>query len=279
MADRANDTELEEFLEAARHGDKQALDALLSRFVQPIYRFGMKMCRHPEDARDVLQDTLLAAARTVGDFRGDASVSTWLYTIARSFCIKRRRRGKHAPTEWVSLDAGEHAARASELVDRTRQPDDAAAGSQLADALAKAIDSLDPAYREVLVLRDVEGLTAPEVAEVLGLGVDAVKSRLHRARVVVRAKLAPFVETTKERPVADGCGNIAELFSQRLEGDIDAAACAEMEKHLASCARCFDTCESLKRTLAMCKGHGPEIPAEVQSQVRAALNRFLQLPA
>ena len=75
-------------MEAAQGGDGEALDALLRQYQPQIFRFGMKMCRDPEDAQDVLQETLLAAARTLHGFRGASSLSTWLYTIARSFCIK-----------------------------------------------------------------------------------------------------------------------------------------------------------------------------------------------
>ena len=91
-------------LEAARAGDKHALELLLERHQVQIYSFGMKMCRDPEDAKDVLQDTLLAMARGVRGFQGGSSLSTWLYTIARSYCIKKRRRGKFAPEEERSLD-------------------------------------------------------------------------------------------------------------------------------------------------------------------------------
>src|SRR6187397_3346990 len=86
-------------------GDRQALEALLERHQAQVYRFGMKMCRDPEDAADVLQDTLFAMARGVRDFRGASSLSTWLYTIARSFCIKKRRRSKFAPAAERSLDS------------------------------------------------------------------------------------------------------------------------------------------------------------------------------
>ena len=81
-------------LDRARTGDRRALEDLIGRHQRRVYRFGLKMCRDPEDAKDVLQETLIAAARNIRDFRGASAVSTWLYTIARSFCIKRRRRGK-----------------------------------------------------------------------------------------------------------------------------------------------------------------------------------------
>ncbi len=94
----------ERLLAAARAGDKQALETLLERHQAQVYRFGMKMCRDPEDAKDVLQDTLFAMARGVRDFRAASSISTWLYTIARSFCIKKRRRSKFAPETERSLE-------------------------------------------------------------------------------------------------------------------------------------------------------------------------------
>ena len=146
------------------------------------------MCRDPEDARDVSQETLLAAARTLPGFRGDASLSTWLYAIARSFCIKARRRSVFAP-EIVSLESAGREARAA--ADDAPGPDRALAEREGRAALADAIASLEPGYRDVLILRDVEGLPASAVADATGLSVAAVKSRLHRARAAVKARLAP----------------------------------------------------------------------------------------
>src|SRR6187397_2698189 len=107
-------------------GDRQALEALLERHQAQVYRFGMKMCRDPEDAKDVLQETLLAMARSVRDFRGASSLSTWLYTIARRFCIKKRRRGELAPEEEGSR-AESAAVEATGLADPAEGPDEALA--------------------------------------------------------------------------------------------------------------------------------------------------------
>ena len=98
----------------------------------------MKMCRDPEDAKDVLQDTLLAMARGVRDFRGASSISTWLYTIARSFCIKKRRRSKFAPEEERSLDT-DAAAEAKHLADPARPRTKRSPGKQVERALEQAI--------------------------------------------------------------------------------------------------------------------------------------------
>ncbi len=274
-------------LDRARAGDRGALEELIGRHQRRVYRFGLKMCRDPEDAKDVLQETLLAAARTVKDFRGASSVSTWLYTIARSFCIKKRRRSKFAPEQEESLDAREPGLEARQIVDPGRGPEDELAGRQVEVALERAIAGLDPMYREVLVLRDVEGLTAPEVAEVMGLSVEAVKSRLHRARVAVRDAVAPLLAAPAPAAApaageaalpAGACPEIVELFSRHLEGEISASVCADMERHLARCPACRSRCDSLQRTLALCRAAPlPEVPKAVQADVRRALQRFIEL--
>jgi len=266
-----------ELIEAARAGDRGALDLLLVRHQPRVYRFGLRMCRDAEDAKDVLQDTLLAAARGVRDFRGGASLSTWLYTIARSFCIKKRRRSKFAPAAEESLDAGPRS-EAQRVPDPARSPEASLEGRQIEAALERAIGELDPMYREVLVLRDVEGLTAPEVAEVLELSVDAVKSRLHRARVAVREKVAPLLGIPEPSPATDApCPDVLELFSRHMEGEISSDVCADMEQHLARCPRCRSRCDSLKKTLFLCKSSpAPVVPAPVQASVRAALKRLLE---
>jgi RNA polymerase sigma-70 factor (ECF subfamily) len=235
------------------------------------------MCRDPEDAKDVLQDTLLAMARGVRDFRGASSISTWLYTIARSFCIKKRRRSKFAPDEERSLDT-DLTAEAKHPADRGSSPDEALAGKQVATALEQAIGALEPMYREVLLLRDAEGLTAPEVAEILGLTLQAVKSRLHRARLSVRERVAPLLGVELDLPAAPGtCPDVLTMFSQHLEDEISAELCADMERHLETCGRCRGACDSLKRALALCRTSrsSAEIPASVRASVQKALRTFL----
>jgi len=172
-----------ELIAAAKSGDGRALSGLLERYQPTVYRFGLRVCRDEADAEDVLQDTLLTMTRDLGDFREKSSLSTWLFAIARSHCIKRRRRSRHAPEELEPLDV------AARIADGARPPDELLAGKRIEKALEEAIGALDPKYREVLILRDAEGLTAPEVAETLGIGVAAVKSRLHRARRAVRTAL------------------------------------------------------------------------------------------
>jgi RNA polymerase sigma-70 factor (ECF subfamily) len=267
----------EELVAAAKHGDRAALERLLERHQATVYRFGMRMCRAEEDAKDVLQETLIAAARNLPEFRGASSISTWLYSIARSFCIKHRRRSKFAPETIESLDTSGPAEMLAQVPDPARTPDEALDGRRLEAVLEDAIGALEPKYREVLVLRDVEGLSAAEVAEVLSLSVEAVKSRLHRARMAVRERVAPaFRPQPAEAQPSASCRDVVEAFSRHLEGEIDPGLCAELESHLKTCAPCRSRCDSLRATLALCRNAAAApIPPYVEFSVREALRRFL----
>lgn len=264
----------QELLDRARAGQPEALEQLLARHQAQVYRFGMKMCRDPEDAKDVLQDTLLSVARNVRDFRAGSSLSTWLYTIARSFCVKKHRKSKFVPQSGaVALDAA-----AEHVADPRATADEMVASKQIEQTLEAAIGSLEPMYREVLLLRDVEGLTAPEVARVTGASVQAVKSRLHRARLAVREQVAPLLGIPTNLPAAPGtCPDVLALFSSHLEGQVSADVCTEMERHIDACPRCKGACDSLKRTLSLCHAAGlaAPIPAAVQASVKVALRNFL----
>jgi RNA polymerase sigma-70 factor, ECF subfamily len=263
-------------LERVRAEDPEALAELVERYAPRVLRFGIKMCRDEEDAREVVQDTLLAAARGMRDFRGTSAVSTWLYAIARSFCIKRRTRGEAARGDHEPIDAVSEAAH-PELVEAERTPEQQASARQIEVALESAIAELEPSYREVLVLRDVEGLTAPEVAEVMGLSVEAVKSRLHRARSQVRQKLAPMLAPEPSELREPGCPDVVDILSRHSEGDVEESVCREMEQHVAACPRCAARCESLERVLSLCRAAPvPGVPAHVKRALQETLRQALR---
>ncbi|MEO1231514.1 MAG: sigma-70 family RNA polymerase sigma factor [Myxococcota bacterium] len=258
----------------AQSGDSGALQDLLERYQPRLLRFGLRMCGHREDAEDVVQESMMAAARTLSDFRGDASLSTWLYTIARSFCLKKRRRSKFAPAHEASLDDEDTRPQVRAVADPSRSPEEAAAISEVESAVQAAIRTLEDGQREVLVLRDVEGLSAKEVGEVTGLSVSAVKSKLHRARSNLRRTLDPVLGEIDARnglPTAD-CPDIEALFSKSLEGEIDAELCGRMQQHVDACPRCRQTCEGLSLVLKTCQATPtPEVPPNVQASVRRAV--------
>ncbi len=255
-------------LESARKGDRAALTALLERHQQRVFGFGVKMCGDSEDAKDVAQDTLLTMARTMKDFRGEASLSTWLYTVARSFCIKKRRRTKGAPAFHEPLDRVHHDISG----EPSSTPEQALLGREARETVAAALDELEPEAREVVVLRDIEGLTAAEVAEVTGVSVAAVKSRLHRARAALREHLLALVGGEPALAARPSCPDVLTMLSKKLEDEIGPDVCAEMEEHVAGCPHCAGVCDSLKRTLALCKSlPTPTVPEHVQESLRKAV--------
>jgi RNA polymerase sigma-70 factor, ECF subfamily len=254
-----------ELLDRARAGDAAALEALLAAVQPQLYRFSLKMCRHTEDAEDILQESMVTLARSFRDFRGESSLSTWLFTITRSLCIKKRRKSKFAPKREESLE---------ELTGQDQQglqasspnPHSVAESAQLWRQVQVGIQQIDPPHREVLLLRDIEGLTAKEVAEVVGISVSAVKSRLHRARAELRNNLSRQAYTPPK-----GCPDIRAVFSQHLEGELSPDTCSQMEAHLASCPHCATECDELRSALNACSTAPPDIPFEVRGRVQRAI--------
>lgn len=160
---------------AARDGDQAAIHSLLLRCQPDVTRFARTVCATPEDAEDAVQEALWIAVQRIGTLRVASAFTSWLFQVVKHECYRLLRR-----------------VRREEPLDHLAAPPLAphvAEQALLADDVAKAIATLPPPYRQVLVLRDVQGLTAPEAAATLGLSVPAVKARLHRARTMMRAAL------------------------------------------------------------------------------------------
>lgn len=168
-------------------------DRLYRDHVDLLYRFANRLCGETEAAKDLVQETFLNAYRGLSKFRGEAQISTWLYTIAARACIRMRRKRKGEPERELSLDEfiptseGEFRL---QVPMEGQTPEEALQNKELRQALDAAINKLPKKYKMVLVLRDMEGLSAKEVGTIMGLNERAVKSRLHRARLFVRQELS-----------------------------------------------------------------------------------------
>lgn len=170
-----------EALAQVARGERRAMTRLVAQHRDAVFRYARTLCRDDALAEDILQDTFLAALRHAGDFRGEGSVRGWLLSIARSraFTAQRRRSGEPArfePLDTLGIEAGWGSPEAMEALARK-------------DALHRALGALEPEDQEILTLRDLEGLSGPEAAELLGLSLAAMKSRLHRARLKLAAAL------------------------------------------------------------------------------------------
>jgi RNA polymerase sigma-70 factor, ECF subfamily len=168
-------------------------DRIYRQYVDLIYRFAYRLCGESEAARDIVQETFLNAYRGFKDFRGDAQLSTWLYTIASHACMRMRRKRKGQPDRELSLEEFIPTSEGEfhlQIPVEGLSPEQALQNKELRRILDHAIGQLPPKYRMVLVLRDMEGLSAKEVGSIMRLNERAVKSRLHRARLFVRKELS-----------------------------------------------------------------------------------------
>jgi RNA polymerase sigma-70 factor, ECF subfamily len=177
----------------AATGDRDAMERLLMRAQEVAYRFSLLVCGHPEDAEDVMQDALLQTYRHVRRIEQPEAFRTWLYTTVRNACLMKRRRRVGEPAEFVSVEQGVG------TTDGTNAPIDVADTTRLADQrlidtgmdgrLRDALKKLPPSYRMIVVMREMEGLSTHEVATVTRLSEANVKTRLHRARLMLRRHL------------------------------------------------------------------------------------------
>jgi RNA polymerase sigma-70 factor (ECF subfamily) len=172
----------EELIRRSAARDRAAFDGLVARHGGALLRFATRSCGSETEAADAMQDGLLAAWRGAGTFRGDASARTWLFQIVLHSCRRRARRRAGEPEHHAPLEAAADVAGAD-------APDARVAARQAGAALEQALASLPPAAREVLLLRDVEGLSGAETAAALSVDLAAMKSRLHRARLELKARV------------------------------------------------------------------------------------------
>lgn len=259
-----SDEDLSGLIQRAQRGERSALEALIAQMAPAIRRFGLRMCKNDADADDVLQETLVQLVEALPSFEARSSLATWVFTLTRTACSRRRRGLKnqsHDSDELLKDRADMHAT-----------PEMQAASKQLAQALSKALDALSEEYREVLQLRDIEGLSAPEAAQVVGISVDALKSRLHRARESLRAELKPVLEPHVPR-IETNCPDIVALWHHKLEGDLTQTDCAAMERHMEHCSSCKVACDALRQALVACQAVRSEVvPLNVHRRIQEALS-------
>lgn len=190
-ANRKSDREL---IQEFRKGDQDSFEELVSRYSNKVFSLATRLTRNNEDAEEVLQDVFTTVHRKIARFEGKSSFSSWLYrvTVNAAFMKLRKRRQDQS----VSL---EDIVQQSQTVSALRSPESAFVDSQsirneMLEALEQAIRKLPDDYRPVFILRDVDGLTSREVSRILDLSVPAVKSRLHRSRLMLRRRLNRFID-------------------------------------------------------------------------------------
>ena len=191
-----NDIEL---VHAAQRGDQRAFAQLVENYEARVYNLARKMMRDPQDAEDVLQETFISVFRHLKDFQGESSFSTWLYRIATNASLMKLRGRKTPPLSLDEPVESEDGASAlpREIVDWGVTPEEALLSGEVRAQMDAAVGALPESLRAVFVLRDIEGLSVQETADVLSISVPNVKTRLHRARLMLRESLSEYFKRAK----------------------------------------------------------------------------------
>ena len=186
-----------ELIQAINSGQFDRFPDIVKRYEQKLYNFSLRMCRDAADAEDAVQETFLNVFRYLKNFRHETKFKNWLYRVAASTCIKKRRKSKFAPERELSLDEffpQDEAEVPDQVPKWALMPLDKLLNDELLDKINAAIFALPEKYRLVIVLRDIEGFGTAETAQILNLSDANVKVRLHRARLFLRDKLKGYFE-------------------------------------------------------------------------------------
>ena len=272
----------------------EAVEEAIGLLQSTVYSFSMKVCGHPEDAEDTMQEVLLRSLEHLTKIQDPQELAVWLYTVTRNRCWRMRRKSSHAPTHILSLD---------ELM-----PSDQELGLLLQDAgkgpegnllraeqhylLHQAILRIPAPMRIVLVLHDMEELTTEQVAQVLDLQQGTVRIRLHRARLSVRKEMNQILSGTSEssykaqsiatrpkvgrskgvqRPTE--CRDLFANLSEYLDGRVEPLTCDQMRVHIESCPACVAFLRDLRTAIDRCRSLETPCDPAVASRLRAILTR------
>jgi RNA polymerase sigma-70 factor, ECF subfamily len=190
----------DELVERARARDLAAFEELVERHEERLYRVAMRLLRNENDAREVLQDALVSAWQNLDGFAGRAQFGSWIYRVtvnAALMLLRSRRRRPTVSVDDLSPTALDEAVQASQLVggsDWSKRPDEQLQSGELKEHIQAALDTLPEILRLVFVLRDVEGMSTEETADILGITIPTVKTRLHRARLALREAIGRYFE-------------------------------------------------------------------------------------
>lgn len=274
-------SEIEQAVALLQRGDDASLEKALALLQNTVFSFSMRVCGQREDAEDTMQEVLVKSVPHLPKFDSPKALLVWLYKVAKNRCLMSRRRSKFAPQQELSLeelmpDRNELERLAGEGIN----PEMFAIRSEQAQRLRDAIQKLPPQYRIVLVLRDMEGLTDDEVAEITGLRAGTLRVRLHRARLFVRKEMMNVWKRRPGRAVKEvphavdiprpaRCKAMFAELSNYLDEQLDDSLCEELERHLEGCGPCKAFIATLEATIEHCR----KSPADCPSQKISAMLR------
>jgi RNA polymerase sigma-70 factor (ECF subfamily) len=295
--------ELAHAIDLLRRDTPEAVEEAIGLLQNTVYSFSMKICGHPEDAEDTMQEVLYRSLSHLAKIQDPQALAVWLYTVTRNRCWRMRRKPAHAPSHTFSL--GELMPDEVELgrllKDAGQSPEGNLLHAEQSRLLHQAVLRVPAQFRIVLVLHDMEELTTDQVAQILDLQPGTVRVRLHRARLSVRKEMSRILDRTPEQtdnqkpaqkkaqglPPKDAqrpaeCRELFLNLSEYLDGRVESRACDQMREHIEACPACVAFLLDLRGAIDRCRSL--ELPCDpaVASRLRTILTqeylRLLDMP-
>ena len=285
--------ELTRATDLLRLNTPEAVEEAIGLLQNTVYSFSMKICGHPEDAEDTMQEVLFRSLGHLAKIEDPQALAVWLYTVTRNRCWRMRRKPAHAPAHMLSLDALMPTDDELGLLlkDTGEGPEGNLLHAEQHHLLHKATLRIPAPLRIVLVLHDMEELSTQQVAQILDLQQGTVRIRLHRARLSVRKEMSKLLSgsaddrghtpsgasrskgarPTSKRP--DECRDLFANLSEYLDGRVEPVTCDQMREHIEACPACVAFLRDLRAAIDRC--HSLEIPCDsaVAQRLRTILTR------
>jgi RNA polymerase sigma-70 factor, ECF subfamily len=301
-----------ELIQAAEHLSRntpEAVEEAIGLLQSTVYSFSMKVCGHPEDAEDTMQEVLYRSLEHLARIQDPQALAVWLYTVTRNRCWRMRRKSAHAPKQTLSLDElmPDDVELSRLLADASATPEENLLHSERHQMLHRAVLRIPAQLRIVLVLQDMEDLSSEQVAQILGLQTGTVRVRLHRARLAVRKELSRVLDEShaeaapQEKPEAlakksrsgkalgkksdrpEDCRQLFAGLSEYLDGRIEPRTCEQMRLHIEACPSCVVFLQDLRQAIDRCRSLEVPCDSVVAPRLRAILTqeylRMIGVPA
>lgn len=286
--------ELTQATDLLRRNTPEAVEEAIGLLQNTVYSFSMKVCGHPEDAEDTMQEVLFRSLNHLSKIHDPRALAVWLYTVTRNRCWRMRRKASNAPQRTLSLDelAPDNDELDRLLRDVSASPEGSLLQSEQSQLLHRAVLQIPAALRMVLVLHDMEELTTDEVAQILGLQPGTVRVRLHRARLSLRKEMTRILDANaadaavkkpparrgkaSQRPAA--CRDLFANLSEYLDGKVQTATCDQMRTHIEACPACVAFLRELRKAIERCRTLEMPCDPAVASRLRSlATQEYLRL--
>lgn len=249
------------------------IESLFANYHGKIYRLALSISRNEKDAEDILQNTFLKIARSIGSFRRQSKISTWIYRIAYNEALMLLRKRKRQ-FKFIRRFKAEERSRPKLFVNWSKLPDELVLDKELKGRLDGALRHIDIKYRMPLLLHKVDGLPLKDTASVLRLNSDSLKSRLHRAQMMVRKEISEYFKD-KEETANKKCGLLTKFVYDYARGALDKKRRFSFRRHIIGCPSCNSFLNAYRNAIRITKAiECHDLPFELQEKIKSFISQY-----